>query len=193
MMSGMVHPLGYARLLHTIRFSSFFHLLKKVINVQVRKLQQRPIAALPRTPQFFVRFGPPMTAEDLSHDAPSVFVESRRLLDDVLERREKLQSSPDYVAPDTPFWRVPAKLRNKKPPKWQSMKEEGHELGGAEKPPENTFEAAEQLKGIVNIGRRPGGRRAEPLSPAKATSKLLQDEADESISHADGIAQSLSS
>ena len=49
-----------------------------------------------------------MTAEDLTHDAPSVLVESRRLIDDVLERRDKLQSAPDYVAPDTPFWRISA-------------------------------------------------------------------------------------
>lgn len=158
---------------------------------QVRRLEQRPIAALPRTPQFFVRFGPPMTAEDLTHDAPSVFVESRKLLDDVLERREKLQSSPDYVAPDTPFWRVPAKLRNKKPPKWQSDKgneeSQGNETGASEgEPPENALEAAEQLKGIVNIGRRQG-RRAEALSPAKATSKLLQDEEAESPTQADGM------
>lgn len=132
-----------------------------------------------------------MTAEDLTHDAPSVFVESRKLLDDVLERREKLQSSPDYVAPDTPFWRVPAKLRNKKPPKWQSDKgneeSQGNETGASEgEPPENVLEAAEQLKGIVNIGRRQG-RRAEALSPAKATSKLLQDEAAESPTQADGM------
>lgn len=138
-----------------------------------------------------------MTAEDLTHDAPSVFVESRKLLDDVLERREKLQSSPDYVAPDTPFWRVPAKLRNKKPPKWQSGKgneeSQGNETGSSEgaEPPENTLEAAEQLKGIVNIGKRPG-RRAEALSPAKATAKLLQDDAAENPTQADGM-QRLSS
>lgn len=113
-----------------------------------------------------------MTAEDLTHDAPSVFVESRKLLDDVLERREKLQSAPDYVAPDTPFWRVPAKLRNKKAPKWQSAANEAG-TDEAKGQPETPFEAAEQLKGIVNIGR---ARRAEPLSPAKATSKLLQDD-----------------
>lgn len=158
---------------------------------QVRRLEQRPIAALPRTPQFFVRFGPPMTAEDLTHDAPSVFVESRKLLDDVLERREKLQSSPDYVAPDTPFWRVPAKLRNKKPPKWESGKgnggSQGNETGASEgEPPENTLEAAQQLKGIVNIGKRPG-RRAEALSPAKATAKLLQDDAEENPIQADSM------
>lgn len=92
--------------------------------LQVKSLHSRPVAVLPRTPQFFVRFGPPMSAEDLTHDAPSVLVESRRLIDDVLERREKLQPAPDHVAPDTPFWRVPAKLRNKKPPKWQSKSEE---------------------------------------------------------------------
>ena len=139
--------------------------------VQVKRLQQRPIAALPRTPQFFVRFGPPMTAEDLTHDAPSVFVESRKLLDDVLERREKLQSAPDFVAPDTPFWRVPAKLRKKKTPKWQAKAEGEEETSKAENP----SEAAEQLKGIVNLGRPPGGRRAEPLSPAKASIKLLDE------------------
>ncbi|CAK9079503.1 Pentatricopeptide repeat-containing protein PFL1605w [Durusdinium trenchii] len=138
---------------------------------QVKRLQQRPIAALPRTPQFFVRFGPPMTAEDLTHDAPSVFVESRKLLDDVLERREKLQSAPDFVAPDTPFWRVPAKLRKKKTPKWQAKAEGEEETSKVENP----SEAAEQLKGIVNLGRPPGGRRAEPLSPAKASIKLLDE------------------
>ena len=111
-----------------------------------------------------------MTAEDLTHDAPSVFVESRKLLDDVLERREKLQSSPDYVAPDTPFWRVPAKLRKKKPPKWQATEKD------FESPkPESPVEAAEQLKGIVNLGRPPGGSRAAPLSPGKATTKLLHE------------------
>lgn len=138
-----------------------------LIGAQVRQLHQRPVAALPRTPQFFVRFGPPMTAEDLAHDAPSVFVESRRLLDDVLERREKLQARPDYVAPDTPFWRVPPKLRAKKPVKWE-LKEDG--------PKATATQAAEQLKGIVDLGRPPGGRKAQPLSPAKATSKLLQED-----------------
>ncbi len=158
-------------------------------------MQQRPIAALPRTPQFFVRFGPPMTAEDLTHDAPSVFVESRRLLDDVLERREKLQSAPDYVAPDTPFWRVPAKLRNKKPPKWQAGNTKDTETkgDGTEKaPPENTFEAAEQLKGIVQLGKQ-RGKRAEPMSPARATSKLLQgdDTPESTLSREDGMLQLL--
>ena len=133
---------------------------------EVRQLHQRPMAALPRTPQFFVRFGPPMSVEDLAHDAPSVFVESRRLLDDVLERREKLQARPDYVAPDTPFWRVPPKLRAKKPVKWELK----------EGPKATANEAAEQLKGIVDLGRPPGGRKAQPLSPAKATSKLLQED-----------------
>lgn len=159
-------------------------------------MQQRPIAALPRTPQFFVRFGPPMTAEDLTHDAPSVFVESRRLLDDVLERREKLQSAPDYVAPDTPFWRVPAKLRNKKPPKWQAGNTKDTETkgDGTEKAsPENAFEAAEQLKGIVQLGKQRGGKRAEPMSPARATSKLLQgdDTAESTLSQEDGMLQPL--
>ncbi|CAE7681431.1 unnamed protein product [Symbiodinium sp. CCMP2592] len=139
---------------------------------QAKKLAQRPVAALPRTPQFFVRFGPPMTAEDLTHDAPSVLVESRKLIDDVLERRDKLQSAPDYVAPDTPFWRVPAKRRNKKGPKWEFHPQDAQDDGEA---------AAEQLQGIVDLGdrnplgRTPGGRRrSEPLSPSNATSKLLR-------------------
>ncbi|CAJ1340960.1 unnamed protein product [Effrenium voratum] len=136
---------------------------------QVKSLHSRPVAVLPRTPQFFVRFGPPMSAEDLTHDAPSVLVESRRLIDDVLERREKLQPAPDHVAPDTPFWRVPAKLRNKKPPKWQSKSEED---GAEDTRPKDTAEAMEQLRGIVSLPPKPAGR-AEPLSPAKATSKLL--------------------
>lgn len=128
-----------------------------------------------------------MTAEDLTHDAPSVFVESRKLLDDVLERREKLQSAPDYVAPDTPFWRVPPKLRNKKAPKWQSAADEAGTSEGKGQP-ETPFEAAEQLKGIVNLGR--ATRRAEPLSPAKATSKVLQDDAAERTEE-DGTTQLL--
>ncbi|CAE7541407.1 unnamed protein product [Symbiodinium microadriaticum] len=142
---------------------------------QAKKLAQRPVAALPRTPQFFVRFGPPMTAEDLTHDAPSVLVESRKLIDDVLERRDKLQSAPDYVAPDTPFWRVPAKRRNKKGPKWEFHPQDAEDEGEA---------APEQLQGIVDLGRNPlgrtpgGRRRSEPLSPSNATSKLLRADED---------------
>ena len=66
-------------------------------------------------------------------------MESRKLIDDVLERRDKLQSAPDYIAPDTPFWRVPAKTRNKRGPKWDFQPEE-------EEAPQDQAEAAEQLK-----------------------------------------------
>ncbi|CAE8652600.1 unnamed protein product, partial [Polarella glacialis] len=124
---------------------------------QIRRLVQRPVASLPRTPQFFVRFGPPMTAEDLTHDAPSVLVESRRLIDEVLERRQTEQSAPDYVAPDTPFWRVPPKVRNKKPPKWQAPDETNADAEA--RPPADPAEAAERLSGIVDLRKSPGGWR----------------------------------
>mmetsp|Transcript_100185 Transcript_100185/g.323169 ORF Transcript_100185/g.323169 Transcript_100185/m.323169 type:complete len:917 (+) Transcript_100185:87-2837(+) len=154
---------------------------------QVRRLVQRPVAALPRTPQFFVRFGPPMTAEDLTYDAPSVLVESRKLIDDVLERRQAMQSAPDYVVPDTPFWRVPAKYRNRKGVKWQDEApegsegpqscpatcEEGQQDVGSPRAPADGEEAWERLRGIVDLGGAPAGRRTEALAPSRLASGLL--------------------
>lgn len=117
-----------------------------------------------------------MTAEDLTHDAPSVLVESRKLMDDVLERRQNAQSAPDYVAPDTPFWRVPPKVRNKKPPTWRATAQEDEDVaaGGKDgpRPPADVAEAAERLQGIVDVGGK-GTWRFDSVSPAKAASNLL--------------------
>ncbi|CAK0824371.1 unnamed protein product [Prorocentrum cordatum] len=148
---------------------------------QVRRLVRRPVASLPRTPQFFVRFGPLMSAEDLTHDAPSVMVESRRLIDDVLERRQALQSSPDYIAPDTPFWRLPAKARNKKPAAWRDLDEDGPE-GARERPgaagPLDASGVAEQLQGIVDITRASKRWKSEALAPGRRAAALLEEASD---------------
>lgn len=150
---------------------------------RVRRLLRRPVAPLPRTAEVLVKYGAPMSAEDLTFDAPSVFVESRQIIDEVLERRQALQASPDYVAPDTPFWRVPPKMRKKPKVQWQEEDPERDGEGGgvpgggtalAEVGQAATAsEAADRLKGIVNLAS-PGKRwQAAMVSPARGASRVL--------------------
>jgi len=165
---------------------------------QVMRLVRRPIAELPRQPSFFIRFGAPMTAEDLAYDAPSVFVESRNLIDSVLERRRLAQSAPDYVAPDTPFWRVPPNLRAKrKALKWQE-EEEGEDGAGssgtgsfrdgagrtistslaATKQPADAVEAAEHLRGIVDLKTLSRRWQTNQVAPVRCASQVVALEAE---------------
>lgn len=103
-----------------------------------------------------------MTAEDLTHDAPSIFTESRSLMEEVLDRRQSVQSAPDYIAPDTPFWRLPRKTREKQAVKWEESPPEEPEVA------KQRFE--DELQGVSNI--RP---RELVVSPSRLASKLLDE------------------
>lgn len=156
---------------------------------KVRTLIHRPVASLPRTPSHFVKFGAPMTAENLTHDAPSIFVESRKVIDDVLERRQTMQAAPDYVAPDTPFWRTPRTVLRKTGVKWKGPTDfAGNETELApvdEQSNISTEVAAEvsrekkataarnQLRGIKDLSDSRKGWRAESVAPARLAGEVL--------------------
>mmetsp|Transcript_58774 Transcript_58774/g.190294 ORF Transcript_58774/g.190294 Transcript_58774/m.190294 type:complete len:907 (+) Transcript_58774:98-2818(+) len=146
----------------------------------IRTLVQRPVASLPRTPSFFVKFGPPLTAEDLTHDAPSILVESRKLIEDVLERRQNIQSAPDHVAPDTPFWRLPPKVLNKTGVKWKRSERDdggttddissGASIAVAQRAQEVV--AQDQLQGITDLNKAKKWRM-EAIAPERCASEVL--------------------
>eukprot|EP00928_Gymnodinium_smaydae_P030010 TRINITY_DN22431_c0_g1_i1.p1 TRINITY_DN22431_c0_g1~~TRINITY_DN22431_c0_g1_i1.p1 ORF type:complete len:932 (-),score=247.40 TRINITY_DN22431_c0_g1_i1:150-2945(-) len=141
------------------------------VNRGVQRLLRRPTAALPRTPQFFVKFGAPMSSEDLTRDAPSVLVESRRLMEDVLERRQALQSAPDFIAPDTPFWRLPPRQRNRKAAEWKE------EPAGSVSGKGDIHDEASRLQGIVDLPGPAAKRSAsDSMAPGRAAAGVLREE-----------------
>lgn len=170
----------------------------------IRKLVQRPVAALPRTPALFVKFGAPLSAEDLTHDAPSALFESRKVIDDILERRQSSQSAPDYVAPDTPFWRLPPKVLNKTGVAWKGVEaprafvDEAEEVrapssASSDEASESAEAAAhDHLQGITDL-KKSTKWRLEAVSPEKCAAEVLDGTSGSAGGEGDGLGVDASS